>query len=151
MVVEVYQGDVEDLKPLCASWRDSVEQSFGFDMSWEVFGPELKSMIEGKSSDILVLYSKDARPLGMMGMLKLPSPIGTGWVANEHYWFVEPAHRGPGSLKLIDGAENWAKNTGCQKFVINASRLAGKDHDRLCRIYTRLGFEHFETSFIKVI
>ncbi|MHC4335718.1 MAG: GNAT family N-acetyltransferase [Planctomycetota bacterium] len=152
MDVEVYAGDVEDLRELAYSWRDSADKSYGFDMQWDVFKLELQAMIEGKATDILVLNSKDGRPLGMMGIVKMPSPIGTGWFANEHYWYVEPSHRnGGGALAMIRRAERWAKENGCLRFMINASRLAGRHHDRLCRIYQRLGFEHFETSFIKEI
>lgn len=150
MEVIIFQDDVSLLRPLVESWRDNADNSeFNFDMKVCVFLAQLKVMIESPGSDLLVLQSKEGRPLGLMGVMATSSPIGNGWLLYEHYWYIVPEHRGQGALKLLKAAEEWGRDRGCEKFSITASKLANRSHDRICRLYERLGFKHFETVFIK--
>ena len=147
MEVRVYTGDVNRLRHLAESWQLSTNTAFNFDVKIETFLDTLKVLIDHPDGDLLVLESKGGRALGLMGIFAVRSPIGDEDTANEKFFYVLPKYRGMGGKRLIEFATKWAKKNNCKKFLITASRLANVEHDRVCRLYKKLGFEHFETVF----
>ena len=148
MKVEIFQGDVEELRPIIESWRTTCDNRFGFDLDVEGFENDLILMMESDHADLLVLKSKGDRLLGFMGLLSIKCSLEDSFSATEHYWYILPEHRGQG-IKMIGAAQAWARDKGCKRLMMNASRLAGRGHDKVCRLYERLGFDHFETVYIK--
>lgn len=84
------------------------------------------------------------RPVGVLMARMFSHPFGAGWWAKETVWFVEPAHRGRGSLRMLDAYEDWARSVGCS--VIGMASLASND---VSALYRRRGFAPVETHFIK--
>lgn len=148
MKVEIFQGEVEELRPVIESWEKTCDNKFGFDLDTNKFEEDIVSMIGSDHADVLVLRSKGDRLLGLMGLLSISCSLEDSYSATEHYWYILPEHRGQG-IKMIGAAQAWAKEKGCKRLMMNASRLAGRDHDKVCRLYERLGFDHFETTYIK--
>ncbi|SOC38970.1 acetyltransferase (GNAT) family protein [Rhizobium subbaraonis] len=73
-------------------------------------------------------------------------PFGAGRWAKETVWFVAEAHRGRGSMRMLDAYEAWAKEQGC--VVIGMASLASND---VSALYERRGFASAETHFLKFI
>lgn len=149
MKIEIFKGEIEELAPVIESWTKNCDNRFGFDIDTKIFERDLISMLDSDHGDILVLRSNAGRVLGFMGLLSLACSLENTYSAVEHYWYVMPEHRGPGSIKMLGAAQAWAKEKGCKRLMVNASRLAGREHDKVCHLYERMGFVHFETTFIK--
>ncbi len=149
MEVRVYTGNVNRLRHLAESWELSVNTTFNFDLRIETFLETLKVLVDHPDGDLLVLESKGGRALGLMGIFAIKSPIGDEDTANEKFFYILPEHRGMGGMRLINFAMEWASENNCKKFLITASRLANVEHDKVCGFYKKLGFEHFETVFVR--
>ena len=144
----IFNGRIEELFPIIASWEKECNGvEMGLDLDWATFIAELQGLINGEDSDLLVLREN----VGCLGLQVINSPIGRNKIANEHFWYVLPEHRGIASLRLIREAENWAKKKGCSHLILNASTLASSLHDNVCKLYERFGMQKFETSYIKVL
>ena len=143
--------EIEQIRPLAISWKESCDcSSFGLSEDVDIFLTGLIDLVSGKDSDLLLLKENE-KIVGFMGLTKFKSPLGNDDIANEHYLFVAKEHRGRGSLKLLATAKSWAKAKGCSHLILNASYAASETHDRVCKLYERLGYQRFETSFIQVI
>ena len=155
MEIVVYHGDVEALRPLVEAWRSGADGSFHLDMDNDCLLRRLGAMMDAEHQAeraLLVLQSKESRPLGFMGLLVTVSPIGTERIVNEHLWFVLPEHRGLSvAERFIEHAEVWGREHGCMQFSVTASRMANVQFERVCKMYERMGFRHYETSFIREI
>lgn len=82
-------------------------------------------------------------PQGFLMAHCAPHPFWPVMVAQELAWWVTPAYRGRGALKLLDAYEQWAKEKGCA--------LVGMAHlgdERLTHLYERRGYQKIETSFL---
>ena len=71
-------------------------------------------------------------------------PFGAGKWAKETVWYITPAHRGRGGLRMLDAYEEWAGSAGCA--VVSMAALASND---VSRIYERRGYSPAETHFVK--
>ena len=144
-------GDIIKLKPLLKRWQAEAN-SFNLDMDIDYFMVELHNMVSSETCGVIILTSKKDRPLGFMGLVQASPLSEKNKIMNEHYWYIEPEHRGGrNSLLMINKALEIAKQMGCTRFSITASRIASDLHDKVCRIYERLGFEQYETAFMKVV
>lgn len=136
------------LQPLMVMWSHEANKSFGIDIDVNISMQTLQKMVDNEGSDVIGLFN-DKGIIGYIGIMSFANPIGKGKYANEHLWYVHPDHRGSmGSLRLIGGALEWAKEHGCTQFILNASELASSMHDRVCALYEKLGLRRFETSYI---
>ena len=141
--------DTAPLRPIAVQWLNECAKGWlDLSVTVEHHLNDLARMVNSEQADLLVLFW-DYKPVGYMGITLMQSPLSDQRIANEHYWYVGPECRGRGSLKLIQAATAWAQSKACSHLIMNASRLAGDLHDRTCRLYVRLGFEQFETSYIK--
>lgn len=137
------------LQPLAVQWVHEADRSFDINFDVGIALRNLQKMIDKENSDVIGLYSDRETIIGYIGIDCFPNPVGEGLCANEHLWYVHPDYRGTmGSLRLIGSALEWAKEHGCTHFILNASELASKLHDRVCVMYEKLGFRRFETSYI---
>lgn len=141
--------DIEALKSISYEWKGICNgKAFGIDLRPETHFRDLAKLIEGEDSELFLLLKKD-RVVGYMGAICFDSPLGNQRIAQEHYWFASGDKRGRGTLLLFRAIKEWAKEKGCSHLIMNASCLASDLHDRLCKFYARIGFQKFETSFIK--
>jgi len=135
------------LLSLTREWEKEVDWSLGFNPSPEFLAEELDKLVSDPDSDVIVLI--DSEIVGMLALTIQKYPISNEIVASERAWFVKAEKRGVGSIRLIREAEMWAKEKGCTHFLMYASNLASGLHDKVCRLYQRLGMKLFETSFVK--
>lgn len=147
--VKIFDGKAEDLRPIADLWSKEAG-GFGIGVNVDEHLADLQDLIDSPDKDLLVLYN--GNPIGYMGIIRFKNPLGKEYFANEHYWYIAPERRGgTGAVKLIQAAQEWALQKGCQYLLMSASRLASPMHDKVCRLYEKLGFEHFETTYIKGI
>ena len=152
MYSDVFNGDVEALRPIAEAWqKEGLGNKFNLSMDVDEHLKDLNRMVCGTDSDLLVLFDANANPVGYMGLTTFTNPLGKEKIANEHYWYVLPEKRGIGSLRLFNRAIEWAKFTGCSHIIMNASKMASGLHDDICKLYEKLGMKKFETAFIKEI
>lgn len=148
MEIKVFEGDIERLRPLIESWKnESRADIFGMAIEPDTLLNHVRVMAE--SNQLLTMESRDGKVLGAMGTVVVPNVINRDSVLNEHIWYVMPEHRSRYSFEMVRCAEDIGRKAGCKHFLMTASRMISPLHDRLCRIYNRLGFSHFETTFIK--
>ena len=149
MEVGVFTGRAEELRPIAEAWRNEHKASdWDIEADIEEHLNDLQSLISSYKSDLLVLMDKV--PVGYMGLTVFKNPMGTELFTNEHYFYIIPEKRGGmGAVRLIRAAQNWAKTKGCKFLLLNASNIASNLHDNTCRLYEKLGFRHFETTYIQ--
>lgn len=148
-----YRGDVGVLRPVAEVWAASVieeAKKFGLTIDVDAHMSDLMGLMIDPQAIVLVLVV-DETVAGYMGLRVFQSPLGPEWIAEEHYWFVDPAKRGRNSLRLLDAAKEWARAAGCTHLKMNASHLASGLHDEVCRLYEHRGFVKFESSYIERI
>jgi GNAT superfamily N-acetyltransferase len=139
--------NAEWLRPIAERWKEEANGDFGIHIDVNHHLEDMQRLIDDEGSELFGLF-KDEKVVGYLGILMFNNPLGAGRVANEHYWYVHPDHRGFGSTKLLHAAKIWAKENNCSHLILNASKLASDLHDTVCRMYERLGLDHFETSYI---
>jgi len=142
---------IESIRPLANEWKEMCScDRFGLEVDISIFLAGLMDLVDGDDSDLLLLMNKD-NIVGILGLTKFQSPFGREQVANEHYMFIKKGHSVSGSKRLIDAARKWAKSKGCSHLIMNASNAASDLHDKVCRLYERIGLIKFETSYIQEI
>ena len=151
-VVVKCEADPRGLEPLVETWLSEVNNDkFGLKIEKGKAIDDLRQLVLGADADLFLLVVQE-RVVGFSGVLIYENRLTDHKIANEHYWYVLPSYRkGKNPLKLIRAVEKWAKEHECSHMIMNASNLASDNHDRVVRIYERLGYTLFETSMMKVI
>ena len=146
------QVDPEFLRPLVNGWiLETNTDKFNLKIDHEKAINDLRQMVLSPDAALFLLVVKD-EIVGFSGVLIYETRLTDHRIANEHYWFVLPSYRkGKNPLKLIRAIEKWAKEQECSHMIMNASNLASDNHDRVVRIYERLGYSLFETSYMKEV
>jgi len=140
--------DLAGLVSIAKRWIEEADFArFGLDVVISKGLSDLGELITGPNSDLFMLM-KGEQCVGFMGIRSFPSPLGNNLVAEEHYLYVLPEHRGRGGLILLRAANKWAKDNMCTHLILNASNLASDMHDKTCKLYECMGMSKFETSFI---
>lgn len=88
---------------------------------------------------------------GMLGFVEFPLFFDpNAKVMQELFWWVDEDKRGTGAaLDMLNMAEKLANERGCKACImLNISSLDG---GRVSRLYTKLGYNSSENSFIKVL
>lgn len=149
--IQIFDGDISKLTQVAESWASECNgEEMGIDIDIEVFLEKLADFALGPDSELFVIEN-DGIVFGILGMEIFDSPTGKQRVANEHYWYVIPEHRGVSSIRLLRHGMKWAKDKNCSHIMLNASRLASNLHDEVCHLYECMGFKGFETVYIKNI
>jgi len=149
MRVKIFNAETSLLQEIVDSWiKESNVEQMGIELDEDVYLKDLRRLIDGNDTDLLVLENGD-KIIGFMGLLVFESPLGRQKIATEHYWYVLPQYRGISSLRLIRAAELWSQEKGCSHLLMNASYLASELHDKVCEIYNKTGFIPFESTYIK--
>lgn len=140
--------DPQSIVPLLSRWQQETNgDGLGIELDMTHILSDIVRMMGAPNATILGLV-RDDLVVGFMGIDAYPSPTGPQAIANEHYLYVASEYRGLGAARLIKAARQWAQHHGCEKLLLNASRLASKEHDSVCRLYERLGARPFETTYI---
>jgi len=138
----------EILQPLADEAEQGTNsEDFAFEVKAENIMAEMRRLILSPGSMVLLLF-KDGEVIGCMGLEIFTNPFSGKRMANERCWFVLKKHRGIASLRLFKAAEQIARKEGCSHFIFNASKLASDSHDKVVKLYEKLGMKHWETSFI---
>ena len=136
------------LIPVLKHWEKEYNaDNFGIKGDILVALQHLSEMIANIDCEVFMLIEKDD-PVGFIGVTMFQSPISVDKMASEHLWYVIPAYRGWGGLRLLKVAKAWAKAQGCSHFVGNASMLASGLHDQVCELYEAMKMKKFETAYI---
>jgi len=149
MEIQIFNDDIETLRPIVESWQENVQDNdFGIIADdIDKYLNELGYMVLRPDADLIVLYDGET-PVGYIGLRYFSSPLGSQMMAEEHFFFVIPEKRGLASMRLLKNAKYLAKLKGCSHIIFNASNLASELHDKLCRVYEKMGFMKFETSYV---
>lgn len=140
--------DPASLWPLLGRWGREVNgDGLGVTIVPQFVWEQLARMIAGPTSDVLGLV-QDELLTGFIGVQMFVSPTGPQMMASEHYFYVAPEYRRLSSIRLIRAAQTWAGARGCARLLLTASQLASDKHDKVCRLYERLGAKKFETAYI---
>lgn len=91
---------------------------------------------------IAIIKEEGGILLGMVG----PSLVGPFKQSVELAWWVDPEHRG-GSLEMIHMYEEWAKANGASLIEVKSMYKFPETG----KIYSRLGYEPLEKSWVKKI
>ena len=152
MFIEIYRGKVfKTLRPVVDSWLAPLQDNkFQLDLVTDRLLTDLQKLVNGRDSDLFVLR-KEKDIVGFLGLTTFINSIGYNKVANEHYWYVLPKHRGIGSIRMIKMAKQWAIEKECSHLMMNASNLAGDSHRQVCNLYERLGMSKMESTYIQRI
>lgn len=76
-------------------------------------------------------------------------PFNPDFVATEDAWWVSEEIRGWDSIKLIRYYEDWAKLKGCT--IVGLTSLANTgEPSKVCKAYSKLGFQLVESHYLKV-
>jgi len=141
-------GDLASLESIAKRWIEEADfEKFGLDVAISKGLSDLGELIAGSNSDLFIL-TKDEMCVGFAGIRNFVSPLGNNLIAEEHYLYVLPEHRGRGGLILLRAANKWARDNMCTHLILNASNLASDMHDKTCKLYECVGMSKFETSFI---
>ena len=152
MEIRLFNDDIETLRPIVESWQENVQDNdFGIIADdIDKYLTELGNMVLRPDADLIVLYDEET-PVGYIGLRYFSSPLSSQMMAEEHYFYVIPEKRGLASMRLIKNAKTLAKMKNCSHIIFNASNLASELHEKLCRVYEKMGLMKFETSFITAL
>jgi len=65
----------------------------------------------------------------------------------EHIWWVDPAHRGRESFRLMEAFEEACKQAGCTRVTFGASCYV--NYEKMLKMYRRRGYREFQVSMSK--
>ena len=87
----------------------------------------------------------DGAVVGMLGLLLHPHLYSGLLVADELFWFVDPAARGTAGMRLLAHAEAWARDQEATRI-----QMVGPN-GRVGQLYRRRGYVFIEASFSKAL
>lgn len=111
------------------------------------FIPSWQNLIKKKIGKIFVM-EKNEKIIGGMGFLITPDTEDGTLTCIGRFWYMDEKHRGEG-VKVYRKVESYAKSVGCKKIIMGC--LSFSHADKFKKLYTRMGFQENETSYIKHI
>jgi hypothetical protein len=137
----------DDLQSLLGAWvQECNSDDFGLTIDTQKVDEDLKAVAQGTRSTVLAL-EKGGLVVGILGLVAFPSAMGPEQIANEHYWYVMPEHRGY-LRSFITYARSWARTMACSHLMLNASYMASDRCERVGELYKKMGLKPFENVFI---
>jgi RimJ/RimL family protein N-acetyltransferase len=103
----------------------------------------MRFLMENPAGAVFVT-ERDGVVVGMLGVTAFPHPMSAELVAQEVFWWLDPAHRGSGGW-LLKRAERWARSLGARRMQM----MAPAENARVAETYTRLGYDRIEIVFQK--
>lgn len=145
-----YSGSAEIFRTIVEEIKESADKD-GTDLSFDVERhlADLQLMIMHPACQIFVLtgYGSQHPIDGYIAMEAWQNPSGDQVIANERYWYVTPKSRAYGARKLLKVATEWAKTVGAGFLFCTASYWGSDRHDKLQRLYTKLGMQEHQTIY----
>jgi len=89
----------------------------------------------------LFVAERAGRLVGMIGLVLFPQPLSGDLTAGEWFWFVDPSARGRTGLRLLERAEQWARDAGAIVIQMIAPNAEVE------RLYERRGYDRIEVSY----
>ena len=84
---------------------------------------------------------------GILMMVAYEHLFGPVWLTQETLWWIDPSHRGSAAPRMLDAAENWAKEKG-----YHFTGMAGMGEDpAMAALYRRSGYRIAETHYLKAL
>ena len=140
--------DATRLLPVIKSWIEECRANdFGIEVDETEYLDQVYHLTHGTDCDLLVL-ELSSQVVGLMSIASNKSPIGKQNIADAHFWYTLPEHRGKG-INFIKNAKEWAIEHDCTHIVFTSSAMAGAHYDKVCNLYQRMGMKLFETTFIE--
>lgn len=91
---------------------------------------------------VILVAERDGLVFGMLALLVFLHPMSGETVAQEVFWWLDPAHRGYG-VYLLRRGERWARAQGAKRLAL----MAPADKPRVMEIYEAVGYERVEVTF----
>lgn len=146
MIIE-YVKNPELLRPLGELW---MQEHNGDALKWSI---DVNDVIDDANATLqhgngAVIAAKEGDEyVGFLFLFVAANFLGEGNVAIEKYWYAKP-NSYMAAPRMLKAAKKWAKERGCGKLIMSASKLASDKHDAVCEFYERMGLQKFETTYI---
>lgn len=98
---------------------------------------------------VIVVGEVGGSVAGTIGGLLYEDPNNGDLVAQEMFWWLDPAFRGSGGVRLLDVFEDWADKVGAVRVVMTA--VHGLREKALGRLYAGRGYREVETNYVRAI
>lgn len=134
-------GDVPRLAAMFAEFVMSTQYAkyVGNDPTYST--AMMERMIGSEDCAVFVVDHEDGI-VGMLGLQTFIQPFSGERVASEHFWWLDPKHRGHG-VWLLKRGESWARGKGAIRMLM----MAPIDKPRVAEIYQAVGYSAIETVF----
>lgn len=128
--------------------REEVEPTGHHSAVWDAHMMADNLMKSMDSSDELVIVAvEDGQIIGYLwAAAHLLAPWSPVLVSSDYLFYVMPEHRGSrAAMRLIYAYKEWACEVGCVE--VRLSVASGINHDRTERLFERLGFHRYASTF----
>lgn len=146
MIRDSKEEDFDTLADFCVKFWETTD--FDDEPDWE----HMRSMIEfSHQGGTLLVSERDGHPVGFLAVTAGPL-LGNPRVkiAVELAWWMEPEYRnGKDSIHLIKKMEEKLRGLNVKYFSM-MSMQSSSPH-LVNRIYEKLGYEHAETTYLRVL
>jgi GNAT superfamily N-acetyltransferase len=147
--MRIFQAVVEDVPRIleCARQFTSIIPDCPLDekhyvAAWREF---LQSRV-----GVIFLMEQDGKICGGLGGACHPELLTGHKIAVELFWYVQPEHRGgTHPIRLLHEFETWATAQGCRS--VSMIHMECSMPGTMKQMYTRLGYELFETIYRKTL
>lgn len=109
------------------------------------FRNTFRSFLSNPSSGMALIFQHEGEAVGCLLAGASLSPFAPILVAEEALWWVDPSHRGPESLAMLDAYERWAESVGAK--IVGLSFFGSKVPSE----YKKRGFSPIEQRFAKAL
>ncbi len=93
---------------------------------------------------LCLIYEQDAAARGVLAAIAAPHHLAPVKVASEIVWWIDPAWRGRGAMKMLAAYETWASERDCQYIS-----MVGLGADpAVSKLYARRGYQAVERHFM---
>lgn len=124
--------------------RFHVESGVGLDFSPAMAMATIDRVL-GDDDALALVFEIDGKLRGVFAAIIHPHFFSIERCAQELVWWVEPAYRGRGAVKMLAEYEVWARSKGC-----HAVNMVGLGTDPVTtRLYERHGYTAQERHFLK--
>lgn len=147
MILE-HGDDINILDAVCdeyVAFHNSEE--FGLTVSKDRGKAVLQSLMGGPLSCVLVMVHED-QVIGFAAGQAHYTHYGLQRVFSECFLFVSERYRRY-AKRLEEGLAKWAKHAGCTHIILNASKAANAQADKVGKLYGHWNYLPYETAYIK--
>lgn len=138
--------DLPDLERLARQFYDETNVVRNFDIGRFV---EVFTALMAGGDCVIFLADAGDKPFGALGAFKYKDAFSLAIFATELFWFVDPAQRGFGGIRLFLEFERWAKESQCTE--VRMVHLVDSMPDKLKHFYEAEGYTAAETHYRKVL